>query len=146
MLKFSLPHSNFDFLINHIAPGILLSDWVHWNFEWWKWAPILTLLAMPWLRWWYEVWDENWRCSGTSHSYWKSTQLSSVQPSSAELAATTCVPAARRRRRHRCRRCAPHWLLAVRLHLFSSKPAAFHHHLEQKKVLTPLGNMSWLLP
>ena len=32
---------------------------------------------------------------------------------------------------------------AVRLHLFSSKPAAaFHHHLEQKKVLTPLGNMS----
>ena len=44
----------------------------------------------------------------------------------------------RRRRRGVSRRNA-----AVRLHLFSSKPAAaFHHHLEQKKVLTPLGNMS----
>ena len=30
------------FLKVHIA-CIPLSDWVHWNFEWWKWAPILTL-------------------------------------------------------------------------------------------------------
>ena len=43
----------------------------------------------------------------------------------------------------RCRRGVSRRTAAVRLHLFSSKPAAaFHHHLEQKKVLTPLGNMS----
>ena len=64
--------------------------------------------------------------------------LSSVSP-----AQLLSPPELQRRADAHRRRGVSRRTAAVRLHLFSSKPAAaFHHHLEQKKVLTPLGNMS----
>ena len=99
------------FLKVHIA-CIPLSDWVHWNFEWWKWAPILTLghAVTPMM-----IWSLRRKLA----VFWHLSQLLEVH--SAQLALLSCCrrlscSAAAHRRRGVSRRTA-----AVRLHLFSSK-------------------------